>query len=487
MKSEADSIAGTSQLVQSLSGEWASGDAGTAVAEVEWLHAGPAPSAAGTDPRDGTDVMWTSRVLVPPVHGYDGSETKFAADPLCRVQGSNGDGRFRMSMRRTRARPALRRFPHVGVLIETSLAAGRDMLAGIAEYVRRHEQWIVYMYAHDIHQPPPLWFRQWRCDGIIVRLHDARVAEAVLDRNRPVVDVLGVYDRGLYPLVHTDNVAIGEMAADHFHQRGFVNYGFFGLKDEYWSLERRDAFVARVAENGHTCSCLTWTNHYERRSPIPARLTLITDWLKQLRLPTAIFVSNDSRAMILRDAAISAGYVVGRDLAILGVGNDRAFCEMPAPSLSSVDADHKRVGYEAAAVLDKMMKGEAAPSDPVLVPPREVVVRESTDFLAVPDEGLRLAVNFIRMRAVESIGVDDVADACHMSRSVLQRRFKEHLGQTVHDVILQEKTRHAIRLIRETTDSIENIARAAGFHYVQSMNKALRRMYGRSAGDYRQS
>jgi LacI family transcriptional regulator len=388
-------------------------------------------------------------------------------------------------MRRTKGHAPVRRMPQVGVLIETSLAAGRDMLAGIAEYVRRHEQWIIYMYPHDIDKPPPTWFRQWRCDGVIVRLHDARIAEAVLDKKKPVVDVLGVYDRGRYPLVHTDNTAIGRMAAEHFHQRGFISYGFFGLKDEYWSVERQESFTARVEEMGHTCASLAWSNRYERRSTLPDRMKLIGDWLRTLRLPAAIFVSDDPRALILRDAAMNAGFVTGRDIAILGVGDDRAFCEMPTPSLSSVDADHKRVGYEAAALLDAMMRGKAAPDSPVLVPPRDVVVRESTDFLAVPDEALQRALSFIRRHAVDGIGVDDVARACHMSRSVVQRRFREHLGQTIHDFILQEKTRHAIRLIRETNDSIENIARTAGFEYVQSLNKALRRLYGRSASDYR--
>lgn len=189
--------------------------------------------------------------------------------------------------------------------------------------------------------------------------------------------------------------------------------------------------------------------------------------------------------MTLRDAALSAGLVVGRDIAILGVGNDETFCQMPSPSLSSIDAGHRQIGYEAAAILDTMMRGMPAPTEPKLVSPNRIVVRESTDFLAVPDQELQEALHFIRAHAKDGISVDDVADACNTSRSVLQRRFRKHLGQTIHNFILVEKTRRAISLIRDTNDPIEAIARSSGFDYLQSLNKVLRRLYGRSAKDYR--
>jgi LacI family transcriptional regulator len=393
---------------------------------------------------------------------------------------------FTMAVMRPHSKAAsLEEYRQVGVLVETSLAAGRDILSGIAEYARRYGRWSIFTYAHDIDEPPPDWFREWPCDGIIVRLHDKRIAESVIERDRPVVDVLGAFHPGRYPLVHTDNVAIGRMAANHFHQRGFASFGYVGLDDENWSVERYEAFSARVAEIGYSCAHLMWSNETERRTILPEQMRIVGDWLRTLKRPAAIFVCNDLRAMTVHEASRRSDFVVGRDIAILGVGNDNVFCEMPSPALSSIDANHKRVGYEAAALLDAMMHGAPAPRHPLLLPPREVVVRESTDFLAVQDKDLQQALSFIRAHAVQGIGVDDVAKACCMSRSVIQRRFREHLGQTIHDSILEEKIRRAIPLIRNTTESIERIARAVGFEYVQSLNKALRRLYGHSASDYR--
>jgi LacI family transcriptional regulator len=377
------------------------------------------------------------------------------------------------------------RIPMVAVLVETSLAAGRDILTGIATYVRQHSPWMMYITPHHITTPPPPWFKDWKGDGIIVRLHNERIAQAVEDKNVPVVDVLGLNQRHPYPVVHTDNRAVGRMAANHLHERGFVNFGFLGISDENWAIERQRAYAERLGELGHECHALVWTEGSEKRVSFSRRVERIRDWLLGIPHPTAIFVSDDPRTLFVRDAIREAGLTVGGDVAVLGVGNDSLLCNLFAPALSSIDADHQRVGYEAAATLDAMMKGERIDLRPRLIPPRDVVVRESTDFLAVEDDVLRKAMAYIRQHAVEGIGVEDVVQACHASRSVIQRRFRQALKQSVHECIAQERVRRAIQLIRETNDSIESIAEAAGFQYVQSLNKTLRSLYGRSASDYR--
>ena len=92
-------------------------------------------------------------------------------------------------------------------------------------------------------------------------------------------------------------------------------------------------------------------------------------------------------------------------IAILGVDNDPAFCEVVYPPLSSVDANHVQVGYSAASVLGEMLKGRIPEASEILVPPLEVVSRRSSDAFALQDEGLRRAMIAIRDHACEGIGV----------------------------------------------------------------------------------
>ena len=82
--------------------------------------------------------------------------------------------------------------PHVALLIETSLASGRDILRGIARYVRESEPWSLYHEPHGLEKSVPRWLRGWKGDGIIARIGSRRMARELAALGIPVVDVLGL-------------------------------------------------------------------------------------------------------------------------------------------------------------------------------------------------------------------------------------------------------------------------------------------------------
>ena len=66
---------------------------------------------------------------------------------------------------------------------------------------------------------------------------------------------------------------------------------------------------------------------------------------------------NDIRGIQMLDACRRAGVAVPEEVAVVGVDNEELVCVLAYPPLSSVIPDAYRVGYEAAAMLDQMMKG----------------------------------------------------------------------------------------------------------------------------------
>ncbi len=50
------------------------------------------------------------------------------------------------------------------------------------------------------------------------------------------------------------------------------------------------------------------------------------------------------------------------EVAVVGVDNEELVCLLAYPPLSSVIPDAFRIGYEAAGLLDHMMKGRASPN-----------------------------------------------------------------------------------------------------------------------------
>src|SRR6202034_3119966 len=155
--------------------------------------------------------------------------------PLRRHDGAHSvafgyDAKMRESVKACRNRGR----PHIALLVETSLASGRDILRGIARYVREHEPWSLYHEPHGLEKSVPRWLRRWNGDGIIARIQTRRIAQQLAASGVPVVDVLGVVPALPFPLVHVDNIAIARMAAQHLLDRGFRRFGFFGIEGENW-------------------------------------------------------------------------------------------------------------------------------------------------------------------------------------------------------------------------------------------------------------
>src|SRR5829696_5977515 len=120
-------------------------------------------------------------------------------------------GYFRSS--RARRRPKDR--PHVALIVETSLAPGREILRGIARYIRTFGPWSTFLEPRSLEEVVPNWLASWGGQGIIARVQNHAIARAVLAAGIPVVDVLGVVRIPGLPVVHTDDGRISALAAEH--------------------------------------------------------------------------------------------------------------------------------------------------------------------------------------------------------------------------------------------------------------------------------
>jgi len=187
------------------------------------------------------------------------------------------------------------------------------------------------------------------------------------------------------------------------------------------------------------------------------------------------------------EACRRAGIVVPEQIAVIGADNDEPICELCNPPLSSVIPNHEQVGYQGAVLLKRLMSGESLPSAIVKVPPRGVSFRQSTDVLAMEDRGVAGAVRFIREHACDGVGVADVVANVRISRSVLQRKFRQQLDRSIYDEIMQVRIAYAQRLLAESNLSIGMVAEKAGFGSQEYMTDVFRRKLGQPPARYRKT
>jgi LacI family transcriptional regulator len=160
------------------------------------------------------------------------------------------------------------------------------------------------------------------------------------------------------------------------------------------------------------------------------------------------------------------------------------------PPLTSVCPNHEEVGYRAAELLDRIMSGRetlaVAAKSPLIIAPRGVVVRQSSNVLAIDDPIISAALTMIREHACNGLQVSDIADRVPVSRSVLQRRFQAALKCSVHDEILRVQLEKAQELLRHSDLSIRDVAEKSGFRYSEYMASVFKARLGQTPRQYRE-
>ncbi len=386
----------------------------------------------------------------------------------------------------------------VAVLIETTRAFGRGLIEGIADYSRDCGHWSMYFEPQALGAAAPPWFADWQGDGILVRIDDQKMVDSVLATGLPALDVRGRLDSPL-PFIGSDNDLITKLAFEHLQERGLKQFGFCGIVPGLIRAidKRREKFVERVTGSGAVCHVFEppKPSRVSRAEKVPANPTAIdweteqealAHWVQSLPKPIGIMACHDPRGYQLVDACRRAGVSVPDEVAIVGVDNDRVLCQMADPPLTSVEPDGKRIGYIAAQWLDRMMNGEPGPPAQVLVEPRGLIARRSSDMLAIAEQDVAQAVRFIRDNACKGIRVPDVVRAAAMSRSVLERKFRRVVGRTLKDEMLRVQVEATRQLLSDTDLGLAEIARRTGFTCDKYLSDAFFRQTGERPTSYRQ-
>jgi LacI family transcriptional regulator len=175
------------------------------------------------------------------------------------------------------------------------------------------------------------------------------------------------------------------------------------------------------------------------------------------------------------------------EVAVIGVDNDELLCQLSTPPLSSVEQGAKGLGQAAAAMLDRLMDGHTPAQRHFVVDPVGVVARLSTEVVAVEDEVVAQAIQFIRDQASRPTGVPDVVRAVAVSRTTLELRFRKSLRCTILEAIRRAHLDRARWLVSETTLPLKQVATESGFRSVQHMTTLFVRAFSRTPAKYRRA
>lgn len=263
--------------------------------------------------------------------------------------------------------------------------------------------------------------------------------------------------------------------------------GFIGHPRHLYSTQREAGFRQGLSPHGQPPSCFYERPSvtYRQRGHMLAVQEGLQRWVQSLPKPVGIFACHDVWGLQVVEACRLAELRVPEDVAIIGVDNDDLLCELARPSLSSVAVPAERIGYEAAALLERLLRRAKPPRQPILIPSSGIVARQSSDVLALRDSDVAAAVRFIRDHAHQPLCVADVLREVPVGRRSLERRFRAALNRGLWEEIRRVHMDRAKQLLATTVQPVAEVADKAGFSDVQQLSRVFRQETGLTPSAYR--
>ena len=362
---------------------------------------------------------------------------------------------------------------HIGIVCDRTIKAERERLSGVLNYISRHPCLFLEVFTRD----KQCQMLKAKLDGVIG--HFTACPRYGRNRRMPVVELE-------LPLLHPDvniiidNTSIAQCAFSHFRARGFANYAYVGSNHQHeapYSRERENAFRSAAANAGFNCQV------YRPLRPKAGRrqssdISALAKWLSGLPKPCAVMAYADSIAIQIIDACHYAHLTVPEQIQVIGVDNDTDICENTQPSVTSIWPDFYEAGRLAAEMLHKIiLNGRPAKSISLTYGVRALVERASTVDLRGGGRLVSLANNYLRQNFRSRLNVSNLAMSLNVSRRLLEIRYREIMGRTVHEEWSRLRLEEAKRLLLAHLP-VESVFERCGFSTVAAFRKAFKSHYG---------
>lgn len=321
-------------------------------------------------------------------------------------------------------------------------------------------------------------------DGLLLAANDPEIVTLFEQSPVPVVRVGEYVASATVHQVLTNEMALAEMALTHFTARGYRHFGATVLRGCHPDI-RLHKFRSLAQARGFDCSTF-------ERPGVPSVIEEGSDyardlgeWLRQLPKPLGVFCIQDAHAVSVLRIAQSLGFQVPEEVAVLGVDNNEALCLLSDIHLSSIAPATESIGFEAMQLLQAQIRNREAQGRTLLVPPLQVVERQSTDSVAVADPLVASALALMRTHVAPPISIESICSLLKCSRRNLERRFRLSLSYTPAQAQAGFRIEEARRLLSNTQLKVEHVAEKTGFGDGRLLASSFRKATGLSPSAFR--
>jgi LacI family transcriptional regulator len=379
--------------------------------------------------------------------------------------------------------------PRVIFLTDLSEEYAKNLLKGIVRYSKEHDPWVLckmpfsYRVEHEV-EGVLQWAKEWKADGIIAQFYNtdqvgifkkngiSAIAQDFKSRFTEIPNITGAHHQ------------TGRMGADYFIRKGFKNFAFYGFKDIVWSSERCEGFRNEISKYDLDKHFYEYQNTelkelwYYESAPLVA-------WLKMLPKPIAMMACDDNQGQHIAEICKQCGLKIPEEIALLGVDNDEVICTLSDPPLSSINQAVEKGGYEAAELMDKMIRNPQKQYGDVVVHPTHIITRQSTDIFATTDKYISAVLKFIHQNTDKKLNIDQITRMAPLSRRLLENRFKQEIGLPIYSYIMNLRIEKFAHKLIETDAPIVEITHEMEFSDYKNIARLFKKIKGITPSEYR--
>lgn len=376
------------------------------------------------------------------------------------------------------------------LLTDFSEEYAKNLLKGIVKYSLEHSPWVLCKmpFSYRVEQGVEgvlEWAKEWKADGIIAQFYNtddvsifkangiAAIAQDFKERFTEIPNITGAHHLA------------GRMGADYFIRKGFKNFAFYGYKNIVWSKERCEGYKDELSRHKKGYRFYEYQNEdfsalwYYNSEPL-------VNWLISLPKPIAMMACDDNQAHQISQVCKQCGIKIPEEISLLGVDNDEAICTLSDPPLSSINQAVEKGGYEAAILIEKMIRNPKREYGDIVVQPTHIITRRSTDIYSTSDKYISVVLQYIHKNSNKKINISDLTDLVPLSRRLLESRFKEATGFPVYTYIINLRIEKFAQRLLETNEPIVEIASEMDFIDYKNFSRQFKKLKGCTPSTYRE-
>lgn len=372
------------------------------------------------------------------------------------------------------------------VLIDPSTFS-RRFLTGLIYYANENGPWRFYRlssYFKTLYGEKGIVDKvnEWGIDAIIAQWEDEDVN--FLNQFDIPIFVQGFKNESInFSKIAGNYAEIGVMAAKFFAKRRFHNFAFYGNKDFYWSRARGEGFRREVEKLGG------YYYHFESEMldemEWGSSHIQLANWLLSLPKPVALLACDDNFALQVSEICNVNNIEIPDELSLLGVDNDKLLCKLSHPPISSIVTNEEKGGYNAGKRLHELIVSKTNTPFNIIIEPTRIELRQSTEKYNILNAHVRAVINFIEQNITADIAIHDLTMLVPLSRRNLEKKFKEEIGTTIYQFILNKKVEFISNRLLMTDKDLLDIALEVGFNDVRNAYRIFKKHTGYTPVNFR--